>query len=37
MIEYYSKVDPSKLLHVVVRKDDLKPGRKDIIPEEHFI
>ena len=37
MIEYYSKVDPSKLLHVVVRKEDLKPGRKDIIPEEHFI
>lgn len=37
MIEYYSKVDPSKLLHIVVRKDDLKPGRKDIIPEEHFI
>ena len=26
MIEYYSKVDPSKLLHVVVRKEDLKPG-----------
>ena len=37
MIEYYSKVDPSKLLHVVVIKEDLKPGRKDIIPEEHFI
>ena len=37
MIEYYSKVDPSKLLHVVVRKEDLKPGRKDIISEEHFI
>tara|TARA_B110000285_G_scaffold117408_1_gene133064 strand:+ start:94 stop:504 length:411 start_codon:yes stop_codon:yes gene_type:complete len=37
MIEYYSKVDPSKLLHVVVRKEDLKPGRKDIIPEEHFM
>ena len=37
MIEYYSKVDPNKLLHVVVRKEDLKPGRKDIIPEEHFI
>ena len=37
MIEYYSKVDPSKLLHVVVKKGDLKPGRKDIIPEEHFI
>ena len=37
MIEYYSKIDPNKLLHVVVRKEDLKPGRKDIIPEEHFI
>ena len=37
MIEYYSKVDPSKLLHVVVRKEDLKPGRKDIISEEHFM
>ena len=37
MIEYYSKIEPIKLLHVVVRKEDLKPGRKDIIPEEHFI
>lgn len=37
MIKYYSKIDSDKLLHVVVRKDDLKPGRKDIIPEEHFI
>ena len=37
MIEYYSKMEPNKLLHVVVRKEDLKPGRKDIIPEEHFI
>ena len=37
MIEYYSKVDPNKLLHIVVRKEDIKPGRKDIIPEEHFI
>jgi hypothetical protein len=37
MVEYYSKVDPGKLLHVVVKKEDLKPGRKDIIPEEHFI
>ena len=37
MIKYYSKVDPSKLLHIVVRKEDLKSGRKDIIPEEHFI
>jgi hypothetical protein len=37
MIKYYSKIDPKKLLHIVVRKEDLKPGRKDIIPEEHFI
>jgi hypothetical protein len=37
MIEYYSKVNPSKLLHVIVRKEDLKPGRKDIIPEDNFI
>lgn len=37
MIKYYSKVNPNKLLHVVVRKKDLKPGRKDIIPEDHFI
>ena len=37
MIEYYSKIESNKLLHVVVRKEDLKPGRKDIIPEEHFI
>ncbi len=22
---------------MVVRKEDLKPGRKDIVPEEHFI
>ena len=37
MIKYYSKIDPKKLLHIVVRKEDLKPGRKDIVPEEHFI
>ena len=37
MIEYYSKIDPKKLLHIVVRKEDLIPGRKDIVSEEHFI
>ena len=37
MLKYYSKIDPKKLLHIVVRKEDLKPGRKDIIPEKHFI
>lgn len=37
MENFYSKLFPSKLLHVVVRKEDLKPGRKDIISEENFI
>ncbi len=37
MIKYNSKIDPKKLLHIVVRKEDLKPGRKDIIPEQNFI
>jgi hypothetical protein len=37
MVEYYSKIDPTKLLHVVVRKENLEPGRKDIIPKENFI
>ena len=33
----YSKVDPSKLLHVVVRKEDLTPGRVEVVPEDNFI
>jgi hypothetical protein len=33
----YSKVNPDKLLHMVVRKEDIAPGRVDIVPEEHFI
>ena len=37
MINIYSKINPNKLLHVIVRKEDMKPGRKDIIPEDHFI
>jgi hypothetical protein len=37
MIQYFSKVDPSKLLHVVVRKEDLTPGRVEVVPEDHFI
>ena len=28
MEKIYSKVDPTKLLHIVVRVDDMKPGRK---------
>lgn len=37
MIKYYSKIDPTKLLHMVVKKEDLLPGRVDIVSEEHFI
>jgi cupin fold WbuC family metalloprotein len=31
MEKIYSKVDPSKLLHLIVRKDDITPGRQDVI------
>ena len=37
MIKIYSKVKPKKLLHIVVRKDDLKPGRTEVVSEKHFI
>ena len=37
MIEIYSKINPTKLLHVIVRKQEINPGRKDIITSEHFI
>ena len=37
MEKIYSKVDPSKLLHLIVRKDDITPGRQDVISEENFI
>ena len=37
MEKIYSKVDPSKLLHLIVRKEEITPGRQDIIPEENFI
>ena len=37
MIKYYSKVNPEKLLHIVVKKEDLKPGRTEVVSEEHFI
>jgi cupin fold WbuC family metalloprotein len=33
----YSKVEPEKLLHIVVRKDDITPGRIEVISEENFI
>jgi hypothetical protein len=37
MEKIYSKIDPDKLLHIVVRKEDILPGRQDIVPEENFI
>ena len=37
MQNIYSKVEPEKLLHIVVRKDDITPGRIEVISEENFI
>lgn len=37
MEKIFSKVQPDKLLHIIVRKDDMKPGREDIVSEENFI
>ena len=37
MEKIYSKEIPDKLLHIIVRKDDLKPGRVDVVPEDNFI
>lgn len=37
MEKIYSKINPNKLLHVISRKEDITPGRQDIISEENFI
>lgn len=37
MEKIFSKQQPKKLLHIIVRKDDLKPGRTEVVPENHFI
>lgn len=37
MEKIYSKIQPEKLLHMIVRKEDIKPGREDIVSEENFI
>jgi cupin fold WbuC family metalloprotein len=37
MIKIYSKTDIKKLLHIVVKKDEMLPGREDIVPEDNFI
>jgi cupin fold WbuC family metalloprotein len=37
MEKIYSKMQPDKLLHVIVRRTDITPGRNEVIPEQHFI
>lgn len=37
MEHIYSKVEPGKILHTIVRKEDLTPGRKEVISEDNFI
>lgn len=37
MEKIYSRVDPTKLLHIVVRKEDFMDGRQDIIDGDEFI
>ena len=34
MEKIYSKVQPDKLLHMVVRKEEIKSGRMNIVSEE---
>lgn len=39
MMKIYSKVDPSILLHIIVRLEDIEnqESRQDIVPEDNFI
>ena len=37
MEKIYSKVNPEKLLHIIVRKSDIVKGRNEIVPENNFI
>ena len=37
MEKIYSKINPDKLLHIIVRNEDMKPGREDIVDSENFI
>ena len=37
MEKIYSKVDPEKVLHIIVRREDLTPGRIEVVSEENFI
>lgn len=33
----FSKIYPEKLLHILVKKQDLTPGRVEVVPESNFI
>lgn len=37
MEHIYSKIAPEKILHTIVRKQDLTPGRKEVVSEDNFI
>lgn len=37
MEKIYSKTNPEVLLHIIVRKQDLVPGRVEVVPENNFI
>ena len=37
MEKIFSKIYPTILLHIVVRKEDLLEGRTDVIPDKHFL
>lgn len=37
MENIFSKIEKDKLLHIVVRKQDLIPGRKEVVSEDNFI
>lgn len=37
MEKIYSKIEPTALLHIVVRKEDIKEGRLDLIEAYHFL
>src|SRR6185295_5579400 len=37
MDKIYSKIDPTKLLHIIYRRKDFSHGRVDVVPADQFI
>ena len=37
MKKIYSKIEKNKILHIIVRKNEINPGREDLISEDNFI